>query len=391
MFTYNTTAAVEASASAARSDGGVKTLGMTPIAERMFKSRLYAGAVYHPQRKSILYFGGFQQGVVFEKSAYITEFVIGTGVWSVITTSGTSSPPLANHCMALSEDGNTMVVYGGRVPEEYTPTTTTTSFTYSNVLYLFNIPSLSWSKLSDSKPRFNMACTIIDNHHPTGETFNATDSGGVSGNGASATNKPSNGSGEDSNNKPMILGGSLGGLLLVALMGGMFYFYRKGKIDKERYESDDQRRIIQDTDSVNRSKLFEGSKDNGSPTSTLRARILEKATVEAAATAALNPPIRLDPHYYDEPHTASSRNPYMLDRRLPDDVVLQIQIAHLQQQQQGGGGIMMMYQNPHAFVPMQEGIYFHDNGRDPQCPEGVGMRLSTIELHPYAVVPSDYS
>ncbi|KAF9294179.1 hypothetical protein BGZ88_004278 [Linnemannia elongata] len=315
---------------------------MTPIAERMFKSRLYAGAVYHPQRKSILYFGGFQQGVVFEKTAYITEFVIGTG-----TTSGTSSPPLANHCIALSEDGNTMVVYGGRVPEEYTPTTTTTSFTYSGVLYLFNIPSLSWSKLSDSKPRFNMACTIINNHQ-----FMAW--GGS--NGMSTITEP-----------PV------------------------GKIDKERYESDDQRRIIQDTDSVNRSKLFEGSKDNGSPTSTLRARILEKATVEAAATAALNPPIRLDPHYYDEPHTASARNPHMLDRRLPDDVVLQIQMAHLQQQQQGGGGIMMMYQNPHAFVPMQEGIYFHDNGRDPQCPEGVGMRLSTIELHPHAVVPSDYS
>ncbi|OAQ35158.1 hypothetical protein K457DRAFT_13716 [Linnemannia elongata AG-77] len=336
------------------SDGGVKTLGMTPIAEGMFKSRLYAGAVYHPQRKSILYFGGFQQGVVFEKTAYITEFVIGTGVWSVITTSGTSPPPLANHCMAQSEDGNTMVVYGGRVPAEYTPTTTTTSFTYSGVLYLFNIPTLSWSKVSDSKPRFNIACTIIGNHNPTGETFNATDSGGVSGNGASATNKPSNGSGEESNNKPVILGGSLGGLL-VALMGGMFYFYRKGKIDKER------------------------------------ASILEKTTVEAAATAALNPPIRLDPHYYVEPHTASARNPHMLDRRLPDDVVLQIQMAHLQQQQQGGGGIMMMYQNPHAFVPMQEGIYFHDNGRDPQCPEGVGMRLSTIELHPHAVSPSDYS
>lgn len=164
MFTFNTTAAVEASASAPRSDGGVKTLGMTPIAEGMFKSRLYAGAVYHPQRKSILYFGGFQQGVVFEKTAYITEFVIGTGVWSVITTSGTSPPPLANHCMAQSEDGNTMVVYGGRVPAEYTPTTTTTSFTYSGVLYLFNIPTLSWSKVSDSKPRFNIACTIIGNH-----------------------------------------------------------------------------------------------------------------------------------------------------------------------------------------------------------------------------------
>ncbi|KAH7052907.1 hypothetical protein BKA57DRAFT_503041 [Linnemannia elongata] len=334
----------------------------------MFKSRLYAGAVYHPQRKSILYFGGFQQGVVFEKTAYITEFVIGTGVWSVITTSGTSSPPLANHCMALSEDGNTMVVYGGRVPEEYTPTTTTTSFTYSGVLYLFNIPSLSWSKLSDSKPRFNMACTIIDNHQ-----FMAW--GGS--NGMSTITEP-----------PVVFNLKR---MTGPLMGGMFYFYRKGKIDKERYESDDQRRIIQDTDSVNRSKLFEGSKDNGSPTSTLRARILEKATVEAAATAALNPPIRLDPHYYDEPHTASARNPHMLDRRLPDDVVLQIQMAHLQQQQQGGGGIMMMYQNPHAFVPMQEGIYFHDNGRDPQCLEGVGMRLSTIELHPHAVVPPDYS
>ncbi|KAF9324843.1 hypothetical protein BGZ91_002727 [Linnemannia elongata] len=345
----------------------------------MFKSRPYAGAVYHPRRKSILYFGGFQQGVVFEKTAYITEFVIGIGVWSVITTSGTSPPPLANHCMALSEDGNTMVVYGGRVPAEYTPTTTTTSFTYSGVLYLFNIPCLT------PNPDSNMACTMIGNHQlmawggsngmstitepsvvfnlkrmdwtslfsPTGETFSATDSGGISGNGASATNKPSNGSGGESNNKPVILGGSLGGLL-VPLMGGMFYFYRKGKIDKERYESDDQRRIIQDADSVNRSKLFEGSEDIGSPTSTLRARILEKATVEAAATAALNPPIRLDPHYYVEPHTASARNPHMLDRRLPDDVVLQIQMAHLQQQQQGGGGIMMMYQNPHAFVPMQE-------------------------------------
>lgn len=93
MFTFNTTAAVAVGASVARDDGGVKTLGMTPIEVGVFKSRLYAGAVYHPQRKSILYFGGFQQGVVFENTAYVTEFVIGTGAWSVLV-SGYKCPTL---------------------------------------------------------------------------------------------------------------------------------------------------------------------------------------------------------------------------------------------------------------------------------------------------------
>ncbi|KAK3834277.1 MAG: hypothetical protein JOS17DRAFT_801311 [Linnemannia elongata] len=112
-------------------DGGVKTLGMTPIVEGMFKSRLYAGAVY-------LYFGGFQQGVVFERTVYVTEFVIGPVVWSVL-----------REC-------------------------------------------------------------------------------------AAATNKPSCGSGEESNNIPVILGGSPGGLL-VALLGGIFYFYWKYPDGRSRW------------------------------------------------------------------------------------------------------------------------------------------------------------
>ncbi|KAF9079802.1 hypothetical protein BGX27_005970, partial [Mortierella sp. AM989] len=124
-----------------------------PLPPSMPISREYWGVSYISSKHSLMYFGGLNDIWQFDDGArHVTEYSLTTGDWSNLTTTGPLPTPRADQCMAASEDGNTLIVYGGKV---------THPSTYTSTLYILDVPTSRWTQGPDGSVRTHMACIIV--------------------------------------------------------------------------------------------------------------------------------------------------------------------------------------------------------------------------------------
>ncbi|KAG0048507.1 hypothetical protein BGZ83_006546 [Gryganskiella cystojenkinii] len=216
------------------------TMSYPAIPSGFLTARDFAGACYNAGRRSIMYHGGFTLRLDWESSAYITEYQLDTQQWSNFTTIGTAPTLRSDHCMAASEDGNTIVVFGGRTP---TNTSSITPTNFTGTFYTLDVPSRTWRQGPSSDTRLYMACVIVgtqfiawggsngpttisgppvvfdlqayqwvDHYTPPSYLLNTKP-----GSGSGDQNSPSSSS--SSPNIGAILGGVFGGLLAITLAG----------------------------------------------------------------------------------------------------------------------------------------------------------------------------
>ncbi|KAF9366776.1 hypothetical protein BGX34_007550 [Mortierella sp. NVP85] len=227
------------------------------------KSRFFSGAVYNSGRRSIMYMGGITGSLTWEATTYITEYQIDMKTWSTFVTIGDLPTPRADHCMAASEDGNTIVMYGGRAPVLMN-TTNPSNFTGS--IYILDVPSKTWTQGPASSPRLYMTCIIVADQLLVWGGFNGTDT--VDGtpvvfdlikrqwvtsynapnyflnlkarpSGSTSSNLPSptaSSESEKPTNYAAILGGTFGALFVIS-SSALVYLYMKRKSDRAKYGS----------------------------------------------------------------------------------------------------------------------------------------------------------
>ncbi|KAF9422520.1 hypothetical protein BGZ94_008549 [Podila epigama] len=126
-----------------------------PIPPNTFTSRLFSGAVFNQARGSVLYYGGLNFSIKLDPEAtYVSEYNI-------------------------REDGNKIVVYGGRVEAKMSENP---PVDYTDTLYILDVPSGQWTQGPSGTPRLYMACVIV------GDQFLAW--GGSKGGGYTDTGPP---------------------------------------------------------------------------------------------------------------------------------------------------------------------------------------------------------
>ncbi|KAF9997150.1 hypothetical protein BGZ65_007264, partial [Modicella reniformis] len=128
------------------------------IPPETFMVRFFSGAIYNSVRRSIMYMGGLTGALQWEERSSITEYTITTRAWSTFATTGQIPTPRADHCMAVSEDGNTIVIFGGRIPTNYTASTPTN---FTGTFYVLDVLSRTWTQEPPSSPRLYTACIIV--------------------------------------------------------------------------------------------------------------------------------------------------------------------------------------------------------------------------------------
>ncbi|KAG0018885.1 hypothetical protein BGZ81_010035 [Podila clonocystis] len=237
------------------------------IPSNALTSRRFMGSVYNAARQSIMFYGGLAyNGAVDPQATYVTEYNIGLKTWGNFTTSGTPPVSRADFCMASSEDGNKIVVYGGRVVPN---TSVTPPVDYTGTIHILDIPTGQWTEGPSGSPRLYMACVVV------GDQFVAW--GGAKGDGstyalsppvifdltkrqwvekytapayllnwphptvkgpATATGTPPAGPPEPSspNNLGAILGGVFGSLFVIAMAAAIYIFFLRRK-DKAKYST----------------------------------------------------------------------------------------------------------------------------------------------------------
>ncbi|KAG0347185.1 Leucine-zipper-like transcriptional regulator 1 [Podila humilis] len=203
-------------------------------------SQIDIGAVWSTKRNSLLIFGGSKATPTNPEaisSTEVNEYDPVTKTWSVMETSGEKPPARLDHCMAASSDGSRIVVFAGTKDGEE----------FFKDIYILNVDNKKWKKGADAAvTRTRMSCavhsaqfiawggssgssrnTMLDNipiiyNMNSGKWVNAYD--------ASMSLSSTN------------VGGIVGGILAVAVVGGLaaFFFYKKRKtrIENEAYQSD---------------------------------------------------------------------------------------------------------------------------------------------------------
>ncbi|KAF9922533.1 hypothetical protein FBU30_007336 [Linnemannia zychae] len=137
------------------------TYDFLTIPPNTFTSRLFGGSCYNTARHSIMYFGGLNNSIKFDPDAnYVTEFNIATSMWSNFTATGTPPEPRSDFCMAASEDGNRIVVFGGRIQ---TNTTANPPVDFTGSFYILDTVARQWTRGPDSAIRSYMGCFIVGN------------------------------------------------------------------------------------------------------------------------------------------------------------------------------------------------------------------------------------
>ncbi|KAK3821030.1 MAG: hypothetical protein J3Q66DRAFT_437970 [Benniella sp.] len=122
----------------------------------LMTDRSYYAGVYVKSRKSIFYFGGFSNSndQINSGPGVLTEFVPSTGSWSKLTTTNAGPSHRSNLCMAASENGTTIMIFGGLLDSKAVAGDT----------WVLDIPTLTWKRGPDSNVRRSMnACTIVNN------------------------------------------------------------------------------------------------------------------------------------------------------------------------------------------------------------------------------------
>ncbi|CAO3566530.1 unnamed protein product [Mortierella alpina] len=200
-----------------------------------FVNTLYYRGVWWPQTKSILYFGGYIYPSVNNVSSALTQFTPSTGAWTTVSTSGRAPFPRRDFCMEISEDGSKVIVFGGRVLGRR-------ALVNSKRLYILDLNTLAWKEGTSSlSPRSSAACTIA------GSSFVAwggQDDGGTASTTAviydmntdkyvsqykptGAVLNPSSPASNGSTNLGVIIGAIAAGLVVVGLLIGAFFYFKR--------------------------------------------------------------------------------------------------------------------------------------------------------------------
>ncbi|KAF9145171.1 Multiple epidermal growth factor-like domains protein 8 [Linnemannia schmuckeri] len=114
-----------------------------------FPSRWYYSNTWSKQRRSVLYFGGYNITNNAANNA-ISEYNPSTSTWYTMATSGTAPTTRADHCMASNDDGTKVVVYGGRLANN----------SFSGELFILDTVTGAWTQGASGQPRVYAACTI---------------------------------------------------------------------------------------------------------------------------------------------------------------------------------------------------------------------------------------
>ncbi|KAG0206036.1 hypothetical protein BGX33_007609 [Mortierella sp. NVP41] len=239
------------------------TYSYYPMPPNTFTSRFFAGSCYNAARRSIMYYGGLNGTIKFDPAAtYISEYSIAAQQWSNFTATGTPPEPRSDFCMTASEDGNKVVVFGGRIEKNMTATP---PVDFTGSFYILDVVARTWTRAPDSSLRSYMGCLIIGNQFLvwggsdgnntlpiTPIVFDFTLNRWVDSytapdyylNPAKTTSKGANPTSpstslpatalSESNNLGAILGGTFGALFVIAV-SAMVYLFLKRREDKIKY------------------------------------------------------------------------------------------------------------------------------------------------------------
>ncbi|KAF9911326.1 hypothetical protein BX616_010616 [Lobosporangium transversale] len=328
------------------------TISLTPMPADIFKSRLFSGAVYNPLRKSIMYFGGINASIVIDPLAtQVTEYSIGTNTWRTFPTVG--EPPVArsDFCMASSEDGNTIVVYGGRIapPANYT-----------NTFYTLDVPTGRWTRGPDGDVRLYMACIIIGDQFlawggtdgvktldgppvvfdlaqrkwvntytaPAYYRKDTNPSSSSSSPGSIPSDAPPPVTKSSGSNLGAILGGTFGVLSVVAL-SGLVYFYLKRRQGHVRYnEASEQQNASNNEKPAETHQKLDNSQPRNPQILGLRQTSARdpQGISDYRLSSSVPQPVFSSPSYDHQQYTVSSKNVLLppIDSQLSNTPVIYI-------------------------------------------------------------------
>ncbi|KAG0087907.1 Multiple epidermal growth factor-like domains protein 8 [Podila epicladia] len=255
----------------------------------MLSARYFGSAVYNTARKTIMYVGGYNYGINpthFDPQVVVTEYSPTTAKWSVLPTTGAPPSPSADHCSAVSEDGKTIIVFGGR--------TSVVTPTFTGALHILDVDTGVWTAgPSQPTPRIYAACVLVgdqfvvwggsadanntlssvqpivfdvtlkqwvdsykapayylNNPPPKPNQTSGSGSNGSSGSGGNSSSGGASGSSSGSDGSSSvglgpIIGGIVGGLAVIgAIIGFLFYRRRQNKKLQEVREQVSQQRMF---------------------------------------------------------------------------------------------------------------------------------------------------
>ncbi|KAG0049291.1 hypothetical protein BGZ83_005901 [Gryganskiella cystojenkinii] len=134
----------------------VSTLSIRPLWTPVLTNGYFGGGVYNKLRNSLMYFGGwaFKNGTVqFDPLAtYVSEYSLTAQTWANISTTGTPPPVRSDFCMAVNDDGSKVVVYGGRVVGNNV---------FAGTFFILDVTTGQWTQGPDGDVRSYMACIIV--------------------------------------------------------------------------------------------------------------------------------------------------------------------------------------------------------------------------------------
>ncbi|KAG0050476.1 Multiple epidermal growth factor-like domains protein 8 [Gryganskiella cystojenkinii] len=122
---------------------------MFPMPNNYMADRSFYEGVYVKNRRSILYFGGVPNNGQSSQNL-ISEFVPSSGMWSTFTAINSNPPHRIDHCMAVTDDGTKVIVFGGRLDNG----------NYASDLWILDVTTFTWSQgPSWTEPRASLTCT----------------------------------------------------------------------------------------------------------------------------------------------------------------------------------------------------------------------------------------
>ncbi|GJJ71534.1 hypothetical protein EMPS_03884 [Entomortierella parvispora] len=247
-------------------------------------------AVWSTARNTILVFGGsvappnVAAGISL---ATVQEYNPATAVWSSLATTGDTPAGRMDQCVAASDDGTTMILFGG----------SNGGTTFYNSIYLFDVATAKWTQGTPA-PNFRtrMACAYSQNQFVAWGGSSGDDrstmlntgpviydiqfdkwSGTYSSTPPTAPPAPSPGNGTDSGSSGggsggkssgAVIGGAVGAVVVIVAVIG-FIFYKKKKNRAQKAFSEDARVAASlAADGDNSYHNPKGSSDDSPPPST---------------------------------------------------------------------------------------------------------------------------
>ncbi|KAK3822698.1 MAG: hypothetical protein J3Q66DRAFT_424101 [Benniella sp.] len=138
------------------------SIASSPLADCMY----FQGA-WWSARKSMLFFGGYKylpNGAAVFNTNGLYMYTPESNYWNPtpLQTRGDAPSPRADMCVVISDDGSTLIVFGGRTDPSNTSPTAETEVISSDI-FVLDLVTLTWTRAPDSgKPRMYPVCTLYN-------------------------------------------------------------------------------------------------------------------------------------------------------------------------------------------------------------------------------------